>query len=88
VGEVILAGDLEEAVEMYVQAGSKDRAATARLRAAKALVRKNRLADADAQIQQALAFFRSVGATRYIREAEQLRAAISSELVEDAKPHT
>ena len=46
-----------------------------RLRGAEALVQAGRRAEADAMLQQALAFYRSVGATRYIREAEALFAA-------------
>jgi hypothetical protein len=34
----------------------------------------NRRAEADAELQRALAFYRSVGATRHIREAEGLLA--------------
>jgi hypothetical protein len=37
-------------------------------------VAEGRRAEADAQLEQALAFYRSVGATRYIREAEALLA--------------
>jgi len=48
--------------------------AYARLRAAEQLVAEGRQAEADAQLEKALAFFRSVGATRYIREAEALLA--------------
>jgi hypothetical protein len=47
----------------------------ARLRGAEALVAAGRRADADEQLQRALAFYRSVGATAYIREAEALFAA-------------
>jgi tetratricopeptide (TPR) repeat protein len=46
-----------------------------RLRGAEVLVAEGRRAEADAMLQQALAFYRSVGATRYIREAEALFAA-------------
>jgi predicted ATPase/class 3 adenylate cyclase len=49
--------------------------AFARLRAAEQLVAQERRADADVQLQQSLAFWRSVGATRYIREGEALLAA-------------
>jgi hypothetical protein len=46
-----------------------------RLRAAEALVEAGRRAEADAQLQRALAFYRSVGATAYIRAAEGMFAA-------------
>jgi len=49
--------------------------ALARLRAAERLVRDGRRAEADEQLQRALAFYRSVGATRYVREGEALLAA-------------
>ena len=39
------------------------------------LVKTGRPADADDQLQHALSFFRSVGASRFIREAEELLAA-------------
>ena len=46
-----------------------------RLRAAEELVTAGRRAEADDQLRQALAFFRSVGASRYVREGEALLAA-------------
>jgi hypothetical protein len=45
------------------------------LRAAGKLVAAGRRVEADEQLGRALAFFRSVGATRYIREGEALLAA-------------
>ena len=49
--------------------------ASARLCAAEALVREGRRAEADVELNLALAFWRSVGATAYVREAEALLAA-------------
>jgi class 3 adenylate cyclase/tetratricopeptide (TPR) repeat protein len=69
------AGAFEEAAEVYAEIGSVPDEAYARLRAAEALVAAGRRPEADAQLQQALAFYRSVGATAYIREAESLFAA-------------
>jgi class 3 adenylate cyclase len=46
-----------------------------RLRSAEQLVAEGRRAEADEQLHRALAFYRSVGATRYIREGEALLAA-------------
>jgi hypothetical protein len=46
-----------------------------RLWLAEALIDQNRRAEADVELQRALVFYRSVGATRYIREAEGLLAA-------------
>jgi thioredoxin-like negative regulator of GroEL len=68
-------GAFEEAAEIYADIGALPDEAHARLRAAEALVAAGRRAEADAQLQQALAFYRSVGATGYIREAEGLFAA-------------
>ena len=48
-----------------------------RLHAAKALAADGRRAEADVQLRRALAFYRSVGATRYVREGEALLAAAS-----------
>lgn len=50
-------------------------AALARLRAAQELARTGPRAEADDQLRRALSFFRSVGATRFIRQAEELLAA-------------
>ena len=55
--------------------GAARSAALARLRAGQELVRQGRPAEADEQIRQALGFFRSVGATRFIGEGEVLLAA-------------
>ena len=55
--------------------GAARSAALARLRAAQELIAEGRQAEADDQLQQALSFFRSVGATRFIRDGEGLLAA-------------
>jgi hypothetical protein len=60
----ILDGELERAADLFVEIGSLPDEARARLRAG----------DAD-NVEKALAFYRSVGATRYIRQAEALLAA-------------
>jgi hypothetical protein len=70
----ILDDDLERAAELFVQIGSLPDEARARLRAAERLVADGRRAEADVQLDKALAFYRSVGATRYIREGEALLA--------------
>lgn len=67
-------GDLDEAAEQLAVVSLQDEAHT-RLEAAAAHAEAGRRAEADAQLQRALAFWRSVGATRYIREAETLLAA-------------
>jgi hypothetical protein len=55
--------------------GAARSAALARLRAAQELIAEGRQAEADDQLRQALGFFRSVGATRFIRDGEGLLAA-------------
>ena len=68
-------GDFAAAAEVYAQIGSLLDEADARLRAAEQLAEAGRREEADAQLEQALAFYRSVGATRYVREGEDLLAA-------------
>ena len=70
-----LAGAFEDAADILAGTGAAPHEAFARLRAAEGLVEAGRRAEADAQLQASLAFYRSVGATRYIREAEALFAA-------------
>jgi len=63
------------AAESLDAMGAARSAALARLRAARELTRAGRQAEADEQVRQALGFFRSVAATRFVREAEALLAA-------------
>ena len=63
------------AAEALDSMGAARSAAMARLRAAQELASCGRRADADDQLRQVLRFFRSVDATRFIREAEALLAA-------------
>src|SRR5436190_656656 len=67
--------DFVGASDIYANMGVRPYEAFARLRAAEQLVREGRRVEADVQLAQALAFWRSVGATRYIREGEALLAA-------------
>jgi class 3 adenylate cyclase/tetratricopeptide (TPR) repeat protein len=55
--------------------GATRSTALARLRAAETLVEAGRRSEADEQLRRALAFFRSVGASRYVGGAEALLAA-------------
>ncbi|CAN5796254.1 hypothetical protein BH20ACT14_BH20ACT14_00320 [soil metagenome] len=66
---------LEQAADRLAALGAPPDEAAVRLRAAKQFVAEGRRAEADVQLQKALAFYRSVGATRYIREGEALLAA-------------
>jgi hypothetical protein len=75
---LMLAGDFLQLADIFAGELDLQFEAASRLRAAKQLVREGRNADAAAQADKALAFYRSVGATRVIREAEALLAEIHS----------
>jgi tetratricopeptide (TPR) repeat protein len=72
-----LASDFVAAADVLSEIGDAVEEALARLRAAEELVAQGRRAEADEQLQKSLAFWRSVGATRYVREGEALLAAAS-----------
>jgi tetratricopeptide (TPR) repeat protein len=65
-------GDYAGAAEIFGKAGMIESEIYLRMRAAEQLIDVGRRAEADVHLQKALAFYRSVGATRYIREAEAL----------------
>ncbi len=69
-----LAGDFVRAADVYAEIGSPTDEAEARLRAGRSLLASGRRAEAEEQLQKALAFYASVGAARYVREAEALLA--------------
>jgi tetratricopeptide (TPR) repeat protein len=71
----ILDGDFGDGADIFGRMGARPHEALTRLRAAEAFVADGRRAEADAQLRKALAFWRSVRATRYVREGEALRAA-------------
>jgi class 3 adenylate cyclase/tetratricopeptide (TPR) repeat protein len=71
----IVDGELIRAADLYLEIGNLANEAYTRLRAAAKLRAEGRGADGDRQLEQALAFWRSVGATRYVREGEKLLAA-------------
>jgi hypothetical protein len=73
----ILDGDYARAADLLDELGIVSLSAQARLHAATAFAASGRQAEADAQLRPALEFFRSVGATRYVRQAEALLAAAS-----------
>jgi hypothetical protein len=73
--EAIVEGDLRRAAEVLGECGARPIEAFCQLRAAEALVAEGRRAEADEQLRPALAFYRGVGATRYVREGEALMAA-------------
>ena len=70
----ICSGEFRRAADVLEEIGDRTDEAYARLRAAKELVEEGRRAEADTELNQALAFYREVGATRYIREGEALLA--------------
>jgi class 3 adenylate cyclase/tetratricopeptide (TPR) repeat protein len=65
----------QDAASLYDEIGARPYAALAALRAAGACVAAGDRPTADRLLAQALAFYRSVGATRYVREGERLLAA-------------
>jgi tetratricopeptide (TPR) repeat protein len=71
----VAAGDFQRAAELYAEIGSLPDQAFARLRAAEQLLAAGRQGEGNAQLQQALGFYRQVRASAYEREAEALLAA-------------
>jgi thioredoxin-like negative regulator of GroEL len=69
--------DFAGAAEILARTGAKPDEAEARLRAAERLVAEGRRSEADEELARALDFYRSVGATRYLREGNALRAALA-----------
>ena len=75
--EAVLRRDFSAAAELYHEIGDRPDEARARVRDAEGLVAEGRRAQADEQLQKALVFYRTVGATRYIRRAEALGSEAS-----------
>jgi class 3 adenylate cyclase len=76
-GTLLLSGQVIEAAEAYARIDPEEEAA-ARLFAAQRLLTDRRRHEAEAQLQRGLAFFRAVGATKIVRDAEGLLSATSS----------
>ncbi|HEY7004785.1 MAG TPA: AAA family ATPase [Gaiellaceae bacterium] len=70
----VVSGEDLAAAGLYSEIGSRPDEAFARERAAAALAQARRRGEAEAELARALAFFRSVGATDYLRRAESLLA--------------
>jgi hypothetical protein len=70
-----IAGDWAGATEIYDEMGARPDAAIGHLQAARAAVASGRRREADIHLRKATAFFRSVGATRYLAMADDLLAA-------------
>jgi tetratricopeptide (TPR) repeat protein len=71
----IAAGDLERAIELVACIGAPPIEAYTRLRAAEQMVAAGHHAEAEPNLEQALAFYRHVGAARYVSQAEAMLGA-------------
>ncbi len=74
-GIALAGGRPADAADLCADMGAVTEEAYARLAAARMFAEEGRRAEADGQLRRALAFYRSVGATRYVREGEALLAA-------------
>jgi class 3 adenylate cyclase len=68
-------GDFSRAADLFAACGAPTFEAEARLCAAGDLIGGGQRAEGEAELQKALAFYRNVGATRYIQQGEALLAA-------------
>jgi len=68
-------GDFNRAADVFAAMGATTLEADARLCAAEELIDAGRRAEGEDQLQKALDFYRTVGATRYIQEGEALLRA-------------
>src|SRR5581483_4112639 len=73
--EAFLARDFTGAAALYAEIGTAPDEAYARLQAAAHLAAHGQRREADEQLEAALIFYRSVGASRYIRGAQTVPAA-------------
>ena len=74
-GRAFASGDYTEAAARFAAIGSKPEEAFAHLRAAESLLERGERTAANAALGRALAFYRAVGATRFVRRGEALLAA-------------
>ena len=72
VARAIVAGDFRHAADMSRAIGALTEEARDRLTLASSLIGAHRATEAELELEAALAFYRPVGATRYIRQAEAL----------------
>jgi class 3 adenylate cyclase/tetratricopeptide (TPR) repeat protein len=72
---LVLSGRTVEAADLCLEVSGPSDEAALRLLAAEELSSQGRRAEADVQLQRALAFYRAVGASQIVRRAEQLLAA-------------
>jgi class 3 adenylate cyclase len=73
---LLLEGRVIEAADAWALVSPHDEA-VARVEAARQLAAEGRLREADVQLERGLAFFRAVGATKIVRDAESLLSAAS-----------
>jgi hypothetical protein len=73
---LLLEGRVIEAADAWALVSPHDEA-VARLEAARQLAPAGRLSEADVQLERGLAFFRAVGASKMVRDAEGLLSAAS-----------
>jgi class 3 adenylate cyclase/tetratricopeptide (TPR) repeat protein len=69
------AGKLRESADVCAEMGARTEEARDRLWLAESLVEQGRRSEADIELRRALAFYRGVGATRYVRAGESMLAA-------------
>jgi N-acetylglutamate synthase/N-acetylornithine aminotransferase len=74
---LVFTGRTVEAADAYARMAPNDEAFV-RLLAAEQLAAAGQVGEAQTQLERALAYFRAVGATKIVRDAEGLRAAASS----------
>jgi class 3 adenylate cyclase len=74
---LVCSGNAADAAEIYAHIGQPSEEAIARLVGAEQLIAAGRRAEADVQLQQAVAFYRRAGAPRIVQQAEALFAAAS-----------
>jgi hypothetical protein len=70
-------GELSRAADIFGEIGARPEEAYARLAASSQFVEAGQRARAESELQQSLAFWRSVDATAYMSEGEALLAAAS-----------
>jgi class 3 adenylate cyclase/tetratricopeptide (TPR) repeat protein len=73
----LVAGEYSTAADLLETGGIVTAAADARLLAGEKLAAEGRRDEAKAELERALAFYRSVGAVRYVRQAEALLRDVS-----------
>jgi tetratricopeptide (TPR) repeat protein len=83
-----LQGDFETAADLYGALTFRPHEADARLRAGRKLLQHGRAEEAAAQLRAAIAFYRSVHATRYLAQAEAVLADAERGHAADPAPRT